>query len=117
LKKSRIRKSNELTLIQTHKRSADTVFLFGIIHRAWSSEAEYALMPFLTPMTRAPRTERLEQLFRGLRRAMGVVYRLHLPEFQYAIEHGNRHGNNQKPGKPPFPCVLPLAVGDVAGDD
>lgn len=64
----------------------------------------------------APRT-RMERLLGRLRRAMRIVRRLHLPQFQHAVEHDNRHGNNQKRRKYSFPPIIALAVGDIAGDD
>lgn len=48
---------------------------------------------------------------------MHIVGRLHLPQFEHAVEYGNRHGNYQKPGEPPFNAVSALSVGDIAGDD
>ena len=48
---------------------------------------------------------------------MRVIGRLHLSQFQDAVEYGDHHRNDQKPGKPPFHAVRPFAVGDIAGDD
>src|SRR6516162_5038256 len=61
-------------------------------------------------VSNAPRTERMELLLWRLWRAMRVVGRLHLPQFEYAVEHSNHHGNNQKPHKSPLHAVCALAV-------
>src|SRR5260221_5024945 len=62
-------------------------------------------------------TSRPVRLLGSLRRALRVVDRLPLPQFQNAVQHGNRHARNEYPDKPPLYSIGALAIGDVAGDD
>ena len=55
--------------------------------------------------------------FGGFRRALRVVRRLHLPQFEYAVEHRHCHAHNQALRKPLLYAVRALAVGNIAGDD
>ena len=61
-----------------------------------------AILRQLSLMTRGDYSgsERLEWLLLRLRRALRVVGRLHLPQFEHAVEHGKRPGNNEKRAEP-----------------
>jgi Putative MetA-pathway of phenol degradation len=59
----------------------------------------------------------LKRLLRSLWRAIRVVGRLHLPQFEHAVEHGDCHSNNEEPGRHPFNVVRTLSVGDIACDN
>src|SRR5580704_14990000 len=57
------------------------------------------------------------RLFRILWGGLRVVDRLHVSQFEHAVEHGDGHRDRQRAGKPSFHVIVAVAVGIIAGND